>query len=136
MSIVKHSPWRNSLLSDFFDDDRLLSSTRPGAVNLKETEKSYDVEIAAPGFDKKDFNVSLDNGLLTVAAEKKTENEKKEEQYTHREFAYSSFSRSFNLPSNTSEENINANYSEGVLKLSIAKTERANEQRKKAIAVR
>jgi HSP20 family protein len=135
MSIVKHSLWGNSLLSDFFDDERLLSSSRAGAVNLKETEKSYDVEIAAPGFEKKDFNVSLDNGLLTVAAEKRTENEKKDEKYTHREFGYSSFSRSFNLPSNTNQENIDAHYAEGILKLSIAKTGATNGQRKKAIEI-
>ena len=135
MSLVKHSLWGNSLLSDLFDD-RLLGPSRTAAVNLKESEKTYDVEIAAPGFEKKDFNVSLDNGLLTVSAEKRTENEENEKKYTHREFSYSSFSRSFNLPANTNEENINANYVDGILKLSIAKTDNASGQRKKLIQIK
>jgi HSP20 family protein len=77
--------------------------------------------VAAPGFNKKDFRISVDEGMLTVAAESEQETEKKEENYTWREFGYSSFSRSFNLPANTNEEDIQAKYEGGVLRLTIAK---------------
>jgi HSP20 family protein len=144
MALIKRSEWpafEGSLLSDFFDDPRFFSSPwlagrNLPAVNIKENEKDYEVEVAAPGFDKKDFNISLDNGLLTVSAEKREEKEKSEDNYRRREFGYSSFSRSFNLPTNTNEEDINAKYQDGVLKLSIAKKDKANAKTKKAIDVK
>ncbi len=129
MALERHSNWpmlRGSVLSDFFDDDRFSNSPwfrahSSPAVNVKETDKAFEVEVAAPGFSKKDFNISVEAGLLTVSAASKQENEQKEDNYTRREFGYSSFSRSFNLPTNTNEEDIEAKYQEGVLKLTIAK---------------
>jgi HSP20 family protein len=144
MSVVKRSDWpllSGSLLSDFFDDDRFLDSRWLGgrsmpAVNIKENDKNYEVELAAPGYEKKDFNVSIDNGILTVSAEKREEKEKKEDSYTRREFGYSSFSRSFNLPTNTNEEGIDASYVDGVLKLKIEKKQEPNGKLRKAISVK
>jgi len=144
MALVRHSNWptlRGSSLSDFFDDERFFSSpwfrgqSMP-AVNVKENDKAFEVEIAAPGFDKKDFQISVDDGLLTVSAESKRENEKKEDNYTRKEFGYSSFSRSFNLPLNTSEEDIQAKYEEGVLKLIIAKKNVAAAKPKRSIEIK
>ncbi len=101
------------------------------AVNIRETDKTYEVELAAPGYGKKDFKIEIDNGLLTVSAEKREEKQENEENYTRREFGYSSFSRSFNLPTNTNEEDIGARYEDGILKLSVAKkTDDANKGRK------
>jgi HSP20 family protein len=145
MSLIKRSEWpaslRGSMLSDFFDDERFFNSPwlRGGnmpAVNVKETDKNYEVELAAPGYDKKDFNISIDNGLLTVSAEKQQESEKKEDNYTRREFGFSSFSRAFNLPQNINEEDINARYEDGILKLTIAKKGDSNGKLKKAITVK
>ncbi len=144
MALVRHSNWpalRGSSLSEFFDDDRFFNSpwlrgqSMP-AVNVKENDKAFEVEIAAPGFDKKDFKISVDDGLLTVAAEIKREDEKKEDNYTRKEFGYSSFSRSFNLPPNTSEEDIQAKYEEGVLKLIIAKKNIAAAKPKRSIEIK
>ena len=106
------------------------------AVNIKENDKNYEVELAAPGYDKKDFNISLDHGLLTVSAEKREEKERKEDNYTRREFGFSSFSRSFNLPTNTDEEHIDAKYTDGVLRLVIDKKADTNGKTRKEISVK
>lgn len=131
-----------SLLSDFFDDDRFFSSPWLGersmpAVNIRETEKTYEVELAAPGYQKKDFNIEIDNGVLTVSAEKQEEKEDKDKDgsYTRREFGYRSFARSFNLPANTNEEDIRARYEDGILRLDIAKRGENGNDNRKAIRV-
>jgi HSP20 family protein len=144
MPLIKSSNWPtfgSTLLSNFFDDDRFFQSPwlrgqAVPAVNIKETEKNYEVELAVPGYDKKDFNITLDNGILTISAEKKEETEKKEDNYTRREFGYTSFSRSFNLPENVSEEDVQARYENGVLKLVVAKKDQTSAKPKKAIAIR
>lgn len=143
MALIRNSNWptfRGSLLSDFFDDDRFsspwLKSSSVPAVNVKENDKAFEVEVAAPGFDKKDFNISVDNGLLTVSAERSEEKEKKDDNYTRREFGYESFSRAFNLPANTNEEDISAKYEEGILRLSIAKKNQPESKLRKAIEIK
>lgn len=144
MSLIKRSEWpafENSLISDFFNDQRFFGSPWTNgrslpAVNIRENDKNYEVEVAAPGYDKKDFNVAIDSGLLTVSAERREEKDKTEENYRQREFGFNSFSRSFNLPANTNEEDINAKYQDGVLKLSIAKKNAASEKVKKAIDIK
>ena len=104
------------------------------AVNVRETDKNFEIEVAAPGYDKNDFKVEMDSGLLTISVQKEEEKKEKENNYTRREFGYSSFSRSFNLPQNVSEEDINAKYEGGILKLTIAKKGEAGGKRK-AIAI-
>jgi HSP20 family protein len=143
MSLVKRSdrPFGSSLLADLFDNDRFfaspwLSGRSTPAVNIRENEKNYEVELAVPGYDKQDFTISVDHGLLTVSAEKREETEKKEDNYTRREFGFSSFSRSFNLPTNTEEENIDAKYADGVLKLTIEKTKESNGKPRKQISIK
>jgi HSP20 family protein len=142
MSLVKRSEWPSggTLLSDLFDDMRffnspLLSGRNVPAVNVRENEKNYEVELAAPGYDKKDFNVSIDSGLLTVSAEKREEKEDKEDNYTRKEFGFSSFSRSFNLPPNTNDENVDAKYQDGVLRLTIEKKQESNGKQRKKISI-
>lgn len=143
MSLVKRTDWPhgNSLLADLFDNDRFfaspwLSGRNTPAVNIKENERNYEVELAVPGYDKKDFEISIDNGVLTVSGEKSEETEKKEDNYTRREFGFSSFSRSFNLPTNINEENIDAKYADGVLKLTIAKRQESNGKSRKQISIK
>ena len=145
MSLIKRSEWpllgNGSWLSDFFDNDRsfdadwLKNRTLP-AVNVKETEKNYEIEVAAPGRAKKDFNISAENGVLTISSEQKEEKEQKEKDYTRKEFSYSSFSRSFTLPENANEEDIRANYADGILKLEVAKKVINQTRAKKAIEVK
>jgi HSP20 family protein len=104
----------------FFDSDWMKSITVP-SVNIRETEKEFMVELAAPGLNKKDFKIAIDNGMLTISAEKKLEKEEKEKEFTRKEFSYSNFSRSFMLPENVNEEKIEARYEEGLLKLQLLK---------------
>jgi HSP20 family protein len=137
--LTRKSNWpalgSGSMLSDFFDDERFFNSpwlrgqSMP-AVNIREANDHYEVELAAPGYQKSDFNISTENGLLTISAEKKAEKEKKDDNYTRKEFEYSSFQRSFSLPENVSEEDIQARYEEGVLKLSIAKRKEQTKPRR------
>jgi HSP20 family protein len=145
MSLIKRSDWpllRNgNLLSDFFDNDRFFDSDwfktqSVPAVNVKEKEKSFEIELAAPGLSKKDFNITVDNGVLTISSEKKEEKEQKEKDYTRQEFSYSSFSRSFTLPENVNEDDMKANYEDGLLKLTVAKKVIAQPKAKKAIEVK
>jgi HSP20 family protein len=129
---------QGSWLTDFFDDDFIVPFGRRSlpAANIKETDKSFEVELAAPGFIKKDFSLAIENSYLTVSAEKREEKEQKENNYTRKEFGYESFSRSFNLPANTTEEDINARYEDGILKLSIAKKSLSEGKLKKPIAIK
>ena len=132
MTLVKFKrprlPWHDTMFTDLLGTDRLLTNDLflenkwVPAMNVKETDDHFELEIAAPGFNKKDFDVSIDNGLLTIQAENKEEMEKKEDDYTRKEFNYTSFYRSFTLPENVNEdEMIDATYKRGILKLVLNK---------------
>lgn len=145
MSLIKRSEWpllgNGSWLSDFFDTEKFFDSdwlkrASLPAVNVKETEKNFVIEVAAPGRSKKDFSISAENGVLTISSEKKEEKEQKEKEYTRKEFSYSSFSRSFTLPENTNEDDIKANYADGILTLEVAKKVISQPKAKKAIEVK
>ena len=100
------------------------SSTIP-SVNVKETEKEYEMEVAAPGFDKSNFKVELDNDTLIVSAEKgnNAEERNRKREYARREFNYESFSRSFQLPERVVEKDkISAKYQNGILHVVIPKS--------------
>jgi HSP20 family protein len=144
MSLLKRNEWpsfEGSLLSNFIDDDRFFGSpwlrgqSMP-AINVKESEKDIQLEVAVPGYNKKDFNVGLDNGVLTISAEHNQEFEKQEDSYTRKEFGYSSFSRSFRLPDYIDQEKIDANYVDGVLRLKLQKTENARQKPAKTISIK
>jgi HSP20 family protein len=145
MSLVKRNEWpllgNGSFLSDFFDNERFFDSDwlrnrALPAVNVKETEKNYEIELAVPGRSKKDFKISAENGILTISSEQKEEKQDKQKDYTRREFSYSSFARSFSLPENANEEEIQANYADGILKLEVAKKVITQPKTKKAIEVK
>ncbi|MEM6299955.1 MAG: Hsp20/alpha crystallin family protein [Bacteroidota bacterium] len=108
--------------SNWFDSPARTSSP---AVNVKETEKSFELEVAAPGLKKEDFNISLDEDILKISAERKTETteDKEDERYSRREFSYQSFARSFSLPETVNKESIAASYNEGVLSITLPKVE-------------
>ena len=109
---------RNSI-SSFFSDGADYSIP---AVNIKENDKNFDIEIAAPGFSKKDFNISIENGVLHLSAEKKEKIEEEEDNYTRREFRFNSFERTLTLPETVNEDdNIDATYKHGILKLILNK---------------
>jgi len=132
MSIIN---WRNrnavmptfpNLLDNFFRDDDFLANrwntemTVP-AVNVKETDTAFDIEVAAPGMKKEDFKVEVKNGTLYISAETEMEKEEVKEQFTRKEFSFSSFNRSFWLPENVKTENVKATYTDGILKIALPK---------------
>lgn len=95
------------------------------AVNVSETETGFTVELAAPGLNKEDFKIDLEKNTLTISAQKETEQKEEGKNYHRKEFSFSSFKRSFNLPETVDRENIGAEYKDGVLFLSIPKKEEA-----------
>jgi len=102
------------------------NSTLP-AVNVKENDNEYSIEVAAPGLSKKDFQVNYENGRLTISSEKKDEREEKDgDRITRREFSYRSFQRSFTVPEEVVDaEKIDAKYTDGILYLTLPKREEA-----------
>ncbi|MDN3677817.1 Hsp20/alpha crystallin family protein [Flavobacterium paronense] len=122
------------LMDDFFNNDRFLmdiNGTFPDMsfqnvlpeANIVENKKEYQIELAAPGLDKKDFNIEMKNGMLTISAEKEAETKSEDKNYLTREFSYSSLYRSFVLPDNLVADKIDAKYENGVLKLKLPKSE-------------
>jgi|SRR5689334_3996622 len=114
------------------------SETTLPAVNIKETENSYEVEMAAPGMKKQDFKIELDNNILTISSEKSEESHEDDGKgrYSRREFSYQSFQRSFTLPKEVvDEDKIEARYRDGVLQLSIPKKEKAKQKPPRKIEI-
>lgn len=123
---------------DWTNSNYSSSGTNIPAVNIRETQEGFEVEMAAPGMSKKDFNIELDNNLLTISSEKQHENEQKEnERFTRREFSYQSFKRSFSLPKDVVDaDKIAARYENGVLQLHIPKKEEAKPRPPKQISIK
>ncbi len=132
MTLVKFKkhrlPWFDTMFTDLLGSDRLLTNDFfmenkwIPAMNIKESDKHFAIDVAAPGFTKKDFVITIENGILRISAENKEEIEEKEDEFTRREFNYNSFERSFTLPENVNEdEKIDATYKRGILKLVLAK---------------
>lgn len=139
-------PSMPSLLNDFFTDDWFNSSlsnwrsqgaTLP-AVNVKQTNDDFRIEVAAPGMKRDDFKIELDNNVLTISSHREDKREEKDQDnnYTRREFSYQSFQRSFTLPEGKVEgEKIAARYVDGILHITVPKKEEAKVKPAKQIAV-
>ncbi|MEL6846231.1 MAG: Hsp20/alpha crystallin family protein [Bacteroidota bacterium] len=105
------------------------------AVNISETETAFSVEVAAPGMKKNDFNIEVENGLLVISAETSESSEEKDDNYTRKEFSFSSFSRSFWLPEDVKEGDIKAKYDNGVLNITVPKTKASTKKAAKTIKI-
>lgn len=115
----------NPFLSNFLDDDFFpvltnRTSSLP-AVNIKESDKNFMLELAVPGMDKKDLKIDINDDVLTISAGTKDEKEENVEGYKRKEFSYSTFCRSFYLPENVDGEKIAANYKDGILSVELPK---------------
>ena len=114
-------------IPDFFEDSLLPvlskgNSFKP-AVNIREDDKNYVLDFAIPGIDKKDLKIDMNEDTLTISSETKNETEENKDDYRRKEFSYTSFSRSFNIPENVNREKIEANYKDGILTVSLPKQE-------------
>lgn len=157
MSLVKTNKRRNALLSSpfrndpFFADmmdtrriwDRFINNDENQgemeiipAMNIKENDKNIHVEMAAPGLTKDDFKITLDEGILTVSAEKEEKEEEEKKGFVRKEFSYNTFSRSVSLPETVDEDKeVEATYRDGVLKMNIFKKENQIPKKPKSIRV-
>ena len=105
------------------------------AVNVKETETAFVIELAAPGLRKEDLKINVENNTLTIGYKSETKTEEKADKYTRQEFGFSSFSRSFRLPKTVNADAINAAYSDGILTVELPKVEVKEEKLVKEITV-
>ena len=124
------NPFFNDVFESIFNDSFLSDklATRVPAVNIAETENEFHIELAAPGLKKEDFKINLDKNVLTISVEKKTENVEEGKKYSKKEYSYNSFVRSFTLPETVDHGKIEAEYTDGILKLNVAKKEEAKIQ--------
>ncbi len=145
MTLVRYQNPLPNFLNTFFDNEiegwsrKNYSSTDTTlpAVNIKENTDDFIVEVAAPGFEKNEFNIELENNLLTVSSDKKTEEETNEHEFfSKKEFSYQSFTRSFRLPKMVEREKITATYKQGILTITIPKREEVKPKPKKQITVK
>jgi HSP20 family protein len=125
--ITKRS-FRPFFMPSLFEDEMFPSLsnsaniTKP-AVNIREDDKKYSLELAVPGIDKKDLKIEVNEDILTISMEQKQEKEEEVAGYKRREFSYSSFCRSFYLPEDTNQDKIDASYKDGILTVDLHKTE-------------
>jgi HSP20 family protein len=134
------NPLFPSLLDEFFGSDTpfsgLSNRSHVPLVNISETDTNFELALATPGKTRKDFNVELDDHVLTVSSESKHEDESKTDQYTRREFRYDNFQRSFRLPETVDTAGIKAKYDNGILTIILPKHEEAIPEPKKQIEIK
>ena len=138
MNLIKRqNPVFNSLIDDLFinQDWNQISATVP-AANIIEADDHFNIELAAPGKKKSDFTIELDEGVLTISSETEIKSTEKDGSFTRKEFGYSSFKRSFNIPETVTADKISASYKEGILTVSLPKKAEALPQPKKLISIK
>ena len=136
----KQSPFFPSLVDEFVNRDWNLElpsfSTTVPAVNIIEKETEYKIELAVPGMRKDHFEIEMEEGILSISANQDEEKTSEKGKFTRREFSYNSFRRSFTIPESVDPVKIDANYTEGVLFISLPKRKEALPQPKKLINIR
>jgi HSP20 family protein len=126
-------------MSNLFDEDFFpvpgnRTSSMP-AVNIKEDEKNYTLELAVPGMDKKDLKIDINEDVLTISSEIKHESEENKDGYKRKEFSYSSFSRSFYIPENVNRDKIEASYKDGILSVGLPKQEEEKSKLSRQVSI-
>jgi len=136
------SPTWSSWLDEVFNRDLpsvFTSNFNTGItlpkVNIRETKDAYFVDMAVPGLKKSDFHIDIENQVLSISTEMEESNEHQEDNFTRREFGYSSFKRSFSLPETVNENDIKAEYSDGVLSIHLPKKEEAIQKPPRSIKI-
>lgn len=125
------------LIDSLFNDSPLFSSEVSRhfsipAVNIKNTEDKFEIDVAAPGLKKEDFNIEVEDNMMKLSVNKSEENQKSEEGFSRKEFSYFNFQRSFTLPKNVVDtEKVEANYKDGILSIILPKQKEQKEIVKK-----
>ena len=137
--IQKQNTFIPFLFDDFinreFNLDKSIFETLP-AVNIKELDSLFQIELAVPGKSKNDFQIEIEDGLLTISSNVEERNNSDNVKFTKREFSYNNFKRTFTLPESIDETKIDAKYFEGVLKISLPKQKESMAQPKKIIKIK
>ena len=147
MTLIKRSNSLFPSVPSFFDDfvtrdvfdwsnaNNANGSSLP-AVNIKEDDDNFEVEVAVPGLKRDDFNIELENDVLKISSENKSKSETDDNNYMRREFRYSSFKRTFSLPENKIDgDKVEAKYTDGVLHVTLPKREEAKPKPVRAIKI-
>ena len=137
--IRKQTPFITSLFDDYVNQDwdfKVSSSAGTPAVNIKELDNQFEIDLAVPGKKKSDFEIEVEEGLLSISSSMEEDQVTEKAKFTRREFSYNSFKRTLTIPDSVDPSNIEAHYSEGVLKLSLPKRKEALPQPKKLIKIR
>jgi HSP20 family protein len=124
LPMITSRSFKPYLWSGLFDDDFLpVFSQRNNtvAVNIREDDKKFVIDLAVPGIDKKDLKIEINEDIISVSSENKNEKEETHDGFKRKEFSYSSFCRSFYLPENVDKNTIEANYKDGVLSVVLPK---------------
>lgn len=140
LPVMNRNLWMPEEFNDFFDTDFMprVSATAP-AINVKESEKDYTVELAAPELTKDDFNVNIDNdGNLHIKIENKSnkKDEDKKSHYLRREFSYSKYEQTLLLPDDVEKDKIAASVNHGVLTVELPKLVKAEEKTARQIEIK
>ena len=140
LPVMNRNLWMPEEFNDFFDTDFMprVNATAP-AINVKESEKDYTVELAAPGLTKDDFNVNIDHdGNLHIKIENKSNSkeEDKKSHYLRREFSYSKYEQTLLLPDDVEKDKISASVNNGVLTVDLPKIEKAAEKETRKIEIK
>ncbi len=139
-SLRTRNAWPN-LVEEFFNGDLFPRFFEPEtrhslpAVNIEESRDEYRIEVAAPGLNKEDFKVNLDNNVLTVSSEKEAKQENDENKVMRKEFSYYSFTRSFTLPQTVNADKISATHKNGILTIVVPKKDEAKERPSRDIKI-
>jgi HSP20 family protein len=151
LTTLKRKPWTSMFSRDIFEPDEFFDLRLPSipsiqsrfwngkwkepALNIIETDDEFKIELAAPGFSKKDFEVTISEGYLNISAEKKVTKKEEMLDYRRKEFSYDAFERSLLIPESVKEEEIKANYKDGILSFDLYKKEKAKKQKPKLIEI-
>ncbi|OQX76575.1 MAG: hypothetical protein B6D61_08610 [Bacteroidetes bacterium 4484_249] len=141
LPLIRKSAYLPHRENDFFGKDLLSTVFNDGAdysvpaVNIKENENNFEIELAAPGLSKKDFSINLEKKILTVSSEREVNNESENKNYMRKEFGYTSFKRSFKLPETVNTEKIKASFKNGILNIELPKMDEAKVKQTKSIAI-
>ncbi|HVN57879.1 MAG TPA: Hsp20/alpha crystallin family protein [Bacteroidales bacterium] len=125
--MITRRSYKPFLWTSLFDDDFFPvapgRSTSMPAVNIKEDEKKFTLDLAVPGMDRNDLKIEINEDVITISSEHSEEKKEEGDEFKRREFSYSSFCRSFYLPENVNKEKIEANYKDGILSVVLPKSE-------------
>ena len=139
LPLIKRNSYRPFYMSNFFSDEFLPTLTSETsstpAVNIKEDGKNYFLDLAIPGIDKKDMKIDINEDVLIISSESKSETSEDKEGFKKKEFNYSSFCRSFYIPENVDRDKIVAHYKDGILSVSLPKQEEENKKLQRQISI-